>query len=85
MKISDILKEYHLSNNFMSEDMKKKEELQKKMINLFYEVLWDIVYLLLLLWIIVGNQNQNVFRQNNSLTNMFSEDLDDVSIFCLYH
>ena len=44
------------------------------------DIVWQILYLIILLWVVIGNQDTNVYCQNQDLRNRFASDVEDVSI-----
>lgn len=61
-------------------ELKKKNNLDKKMLTLFYEAIWDIFFLLLVLLIVNGNLNSNMIYQNKNLEKRILKDINKVSI-----
>ena len=52
------------------------------MIRLFYEVVWDVMFLGLMLWIVLGNQDGDMIYQNKAIEGNIIADIDAVS-FCI--
>ena len=72
-----------MSNQLTEDEIdaaKKRQELDAKSRSLVREVAWQIIFLAILLWVIVGNQDHNVFYQNTNLKDMFFSDIGRVSI-----
>ena len=58
--------------------LKNKNELDKKMVHLFYEWIWDLMFLVLILLVVNGNQDSNIIYQNKQLEWAVLENIDDV-------
>lgn len=58
--------------------IKNKNELDKKMVHLFYEWIWDLMFLVLILLVVNGNQDSNIIYQNKQLEWAVLENIDDV-------
>lgn len=56
----------------------KEKRLHKKMLQMFQEIMWQIFLLLLINFIVVANQDGNVYNQNNNLKNEFLMDTSQV-------
>ena len=60
------------------QELRNKGLLDKKMITLFYEVIWDVFFLMLILLIVNGNLNSNMIYQNKNLETAILADIDEV-------
>ena len=61
-------------------EMKRKKEINEKMSAMLRQMSWQIIFLILLVFVINGNQDTNVFLQNQDLRNTFQGDLDSVRV-----
>ena len=61
------------------EQAKKRGVLERKFQLMIREVLWQLILLGLMLWVVVGNQDGNIYYQNQHLKNVFVEDMPTVS------
>lgn len=61
------------------EAMHKTQTLNKKAHGWLREILWDILFLLLLISVVMSNQNSSVYFQNRDLRNTFVTGLSTVS------
>ena len=59
-------------------EAKKNRELERKFQMMVREIFWQVVLLALMLWVVVGNQDGNVYYQNEHLRNLFVEDMPTV-------
>ena len=59
-------------------EAQKTATLEKKFSLMVREVLWQLVLLGLMLWVVVGNQDGNVYYQNRHLKNIFVTDMPTV-------
>ena len=48
-------------------EAKKNRELERKFQMMVREIFWQVVLLALMLWVVVGNQDGNVYYQNEHL------------------
>ena len=64
-------------------EAKKTAVLERKFSLMVREVLWQLVLLALMLWVVVGNQDGNVYYQNRHLKNIFVNDMPTVFLFNL--
>ena len=64
-------------------EAKKTAVLERKFQLMVREVLWQLVLLALMLWVVVGNQDGNVYYQNRHLKNIFVNDMPTVFLFNL--
>ena len=55
-----------------------RKENDRKLQAMISEVVWQVIFLVLLLWVVVGNQDGNVYLQNQDLRNTFISDVEDV-------
>ena len=60
------------------EQAKKIGVLERKFQLMIREVLWQLVLLAMMLWVIVGNLDRNVFHQSQHLRNLFVEEMPTV-------
>ena len=59
-------------------EAKKRVRLERKFQTMVREVLWQLVLLGLMLWVVVGNQDGNVFYQNQHLKHLFVDKMPTV-------
>ena len=59
-------------------EAKKRARLERKFQTMVREVLWQLVLLGLMLWVVVGNQDGNVFYQNQHLKHLFVDKMPTV-------
>ena len=59
-------------------EAKKRARLERKFQTMIREVLWQLVLLGLMLWVVVGNQDGNVFYQNQHVMHLFVDEMPTV-------
>ena len=57
----------------------KRGQLDKKFKMMIKEVLWQLILLVLMLWVVLGNQDGNVYYQNKHIRHLFVDDMPTVS------
>ena len=57
----------------------KRGQLDKKFKQMIKEVLWQLILLALMLWVVMGNQDGNVYYQNQHIRHLFVDDMPTVS------
>ena len=62
------------------EAAKKKSALDKKLRGMIREILWQVILLILICWVIYGNQNANFYTQNEHLNNLFISEFPEASL-----
>ena len=58
------------------EEARKKQRLDRKLTDMFREIAWQLIFLCLILWVIVGPRDANVFYQNEDVKNVFYRSVD---------
>ena len=53
------------------EEARRKNRLDRKLADMFREIVWQFIFLCLILWVIVGPRDANVFYQNEDVKNVF--------------
>ena len=66
------------------EHIQKKKEMGIKMSNLLRQLAWQIIFLLLIIFVCDGNQDNNVYWQNQDLRNTFLQNTGFVSTDNVY-
>ena len=61
------------------EAARKRSEIDKKMRVMLREIAYFLIFLLLLVYVCTGNQDKNVFYQNQDLRNAFGAKVNKVS------
>ena len=59
-------------------EARRKKEIDTKMSNMLREMALQIIFILLLMVVITGNQDTNSFLQNQDLRNTFAANLEEV-------
>ena len=59
-------------------EVKKRGTLDHKMRTMIREILWQLILLVLILWVAVGNRDGNVYLQNAHLKHVFVNELPEV-------
>ena len=65
-------------------EAKKKADIDRKSQLMIREIAWQVVFLVLILWVVVGSQDSNVFHQNQHLRNLFVEEMPTVKLRPFY-
>ena len=57
-------------------EARRRRELDRKFKGMLREIVWQFILLCLILWVIVGGRDANVFYQNQDIKNVFLEDYE---------
>ena len=60
------------------EAAKKRAELDRKVTSMVQDVLWHVILLILMCWVIYGNQNANAYTQTKHMKDLFVNDFPEV-------
>ena len=55
---------------------RRRRELDLKFKGMLREIVWQLIFLALILWVIVGGRDSNVFQQNQDIKNVFLDEYE---------
>ena len=75
-RVAAILRETSAADERKVREARRRQELDAKLKGMIREIVWQFVLLCVILWVIVGGRDSNVFQQNEDIKNVFLEEYE---------